>query len=1204
MKDKDIRDILLAYIKASYPEVRIYQEKSIGSSICDVMAVTNQLIGFEIKSDSDNYERIERQVAAYDNFFRRNYIVVGKTHEKSAIEKVPAHWGVLVIENDHITVLREADKNRKVKIDRQLSILWLLELKNILNYFNLPMFAQKTKGYIQDRLVESVPHDQLEQQIVYELMNRDYSVYNATDYSEYSKQDSVMQSITNIKAMNLMDDISEMEFADMTLAQWIEIYHNAQKLKKAKEEIISIPLERARHAITWEDIEVSLGVPWVSKEIIEDFIYYVKYGNRLDRQTWRTAVFYEEITGNWQVANKGEGDSLPRCYSEYGTVGYNALWIIEASLNLREIRLYDRVHKYDEGRTMAAIEKQKVIHELFNKWIWEDEDRKWAVEEAYNKLFGQFKNEHFDGSKLSFPGLNDKYELFDYQKDAVQRIISTPNTLLAFDVGAGKTFIMITAAMLMREQGLSRKNMFVVPNNIVGQWEKIFSDLYPKAKLLVVEPKNYKKPLRQKILKQIMNGDYDGIIMAYSCFEEIPLSKERLLKRTNDKIAELDAAIKDYPVVYGGVYNQNNGFINRKLREKKESICGIMREILWELDKPIEAEPDITFEQLEINTIFLDEAHNYKNLTLDTKMKNIRGINIKGSAKCTDMLEKIRSVQEMNQGRGAVFATGTPLCNSLVDAYTMQMYLQHETLKEMHLDVFDNWVKTFARPERVAEVDVDSQHFRYITRFSKFFNLPELSKMFGQIAIFHAMEKEDGIPELEGYTDCVIENNHDLKEYMHSLLKRTEEIRSGKIDRKWDNMLKVSTDGRKAALDLRLVGNVQSKETSKITKCVAKVMKIYSDCPGSTQLIFCDYSTPKPGEFNVYKELKQSLIERGIPETEIAFIHSYHTEARKVKLFSDVNAGIIRILLGSTFKLGIGANVQQRLKAIHHLDVPWRPADMVQREGRILRKGNTNAEVSIFRYICEGSFDAYSWQILEGKQKFISQFLTGTTYQRSASDLEENVLDYAEVKALALADPRMRDLAEMENDLASLYIVSRKWNENQAAIDAKRNQIITSINVLSQQIAGAKTIRTIVGEKHDTDYREIKQILAESLTHERILSSKSRLAEFWGVSITVPENNNVEKPYFFIKVDEARFRIESGGSGEGNATRVTNFLKKIDKKLADFEETLAEKKKLLAEIQEETISTNPYREKIDELNHRIKKLKKEIVLDGAKKNAH
>ena len=1182
MDDKAIRKILISSLKVVYPEMRLYQEKMIGSSICDLMAVTDRLIGYEIKSDQDNYARIDSQVNWYDQFFDLNYIVVGKTHEKSAKSMIPNHWGIVVITEDNVSVSRCPLPNQNVNRKRQLSILWKLELKNLLNYFRLPMFALKSKEFITNKLVERVPDDQLREQIAYELMHRDYSVYNAKDYTEHYKRDEVGNSdLSEYQMLELVDNVSEMELEKMTLDQWIEIYRRAKKINETKTKAQKTMLPREKHAITYEDIEASLGVPWISADIITDFAYYIKYEGS-NNTGYRTPVNYEPITGNWFVERKNDCNHIPNCYMKYGLKQYNAMYILEATLNLREIKLYDSEHKYDEKSTLAAIEKQKLIQELFQTWVWEDEDRKWEIEEAYNKLFGKYKRVRFDGSSLEFPEMSEGHDLFDYQRDAVQRIISTNNTLLAFDVGAGKTFIMIAASMLMRQQGLSRKNMFVVPNNIVGQWEKMFTELYPSARLLVIEPKNFKRPIRDKAMQQMKYGDYDGIIIAYSCFEMIPISTEYISTQMRDKITEIDQAISKIGFEAGSF---------TALKNAKKNIIKLSQELIKCMDYTATS---VSFDELEINTLFLDEAHNYKNLPIRTKMKNVRGINTKGSAKCFDMLQKVRFVQNTNNGRGVVFATGTPLSNSLSDAYAMQIYLQYEDMVSGELETFDNWIKTFARPERVAEIDMDTQHYRFVTRFAKFFNLPELSRMFSQIAVFHAMNEDDGIPEFKGYSDCVISRNTELNNYMLTLAERTENIRSGNVKGNFDNMLKVSTDGRKAALDLRLVDEEQPEVSSKLHECVRNVKAVYETYEGCSQLIFCDYSTPKSKEFNVYTCVKDALTTMGVPDKEVAFIHSYHTEERKVALYNKVNEGAVRVLIGSTFKLGIGANVQTKLKAVHHLDVPWRPADMVQREGRILRKGNLNKEVFIYRYICEGSFDAYSWQILESKQRFISQFLCGSAYQRTATDLEENVLNYAEVKALALSDPRMKELAEKENELLNLRIICSNYAESRSKLDDDIKKTENSLHLIEVQIKGSEENLKTIKDLKRSEYKTARKILTEMLLPDSMAESAKMIGSIWGFDISSPQVQIDKKPVFWISKNGASYAIECGETAAGNAKIVTNFLQKLPDYIADLKQKYEDKKVVLEQLQEGRLKKNPYLDDLKRLENEVKRLRIEI----------
>lgn len=1137
MNAKRIRDILISYLKASNQEMRIYQEKSIGNSICDLMTVTDELTGYEIKSDGDNYQRLDAQIAAYDRFFDRNHIVVGERHLVSALNRVPDYWGVICIKQDSIEVHRPAKANRSVSRRAQLSVLWKLELKNILIKNDLPLYAQREKGYISDRIAEAVDDELLGLQIAYELLHRDYSVYDAKDYSLH------LQGMTaDLPARELVDMLSENNLEKLTLDKWIDLYKQAREVREQKETLfLEKPKEpRVPHEIPYTDIEVSLGAPWISVNIINDFIAHILGETQPITPHYCS---YEPVTGNWYIEQKRSLNDRTNATVKYGTPRYNALYIIEASLNLREIHLRDRDGKYEEAETIAALEKQKVIEQEFRDWVWLNEDRRWEVEEAYNKMFSGYKAKSYDGSKLCFEDMSDQFELYPYQKDAVQKILDSKNTLLAFDVGVGKTFIMIAAAMKLRREGISRRNMFVVPNHIVGQWEKIFSDLYPKAKVLAIEPKSFKPEMRQKVLRQIKEGDYDGVIIAYSCFEMIPLSENTVLENMSVQLKAIDTALQNLRV------NPSYDWWSRNtLRKEKERIVRLTNDFLNSMIGSSQSE--VTFSDLEISTLFLDEAHNYKNVPIRTSMRNLNGINTKGSKKCLDLLHKIRCIQHSETGRGAVFATGTPLCNSISDAYSMQLYLQYEELERCNLDQFDNWVKTFAKPEQLVEIDVDTSKYRMVRKFSRFHNLPELSRMFSQIAIFYAVNDQDSLPKFEGYTDVVIHKYQELTDYMASLCERTEEIRSGKIDRKYDNMLKVSTDGRKAALDLTLVGEKQPyNESSKICRCIQNVTDVYHRHERCTQLIFCDYSTPKGEDFSVYKELKTRLMEQGVPEKEITFIHSYHTESRKVELFRKFNAGEVRILIGSTFKLGIGANVQVRLKAIHHLDVPWRPADMVQREGRMIRRGNENESVQIYRYISEGSFDSYSWQVLETKQKFISQFLSGSSYQRSMTDLEDNVLTYAEVKALALSEPLMKQLAETENEVKSLRIVVAKEKAGIEEMKEEHIKLGKQISALVRRSAtSSKTEDKLRSgfqkEQLQACYQSLSGVLAPNLIQTRKLPKDLKAFFF---AIIPPEVQSEKHPYILLCDEGETYEVEMGDSAKGNARRVLNFITSFQK---------------------------------------------------------
>lgn len=1194
MNAQEIKNILIAYLKATSHEIRIYQEKSIGEAVCDLMAVTDCLTGYEIKSDLDNYQRLGRQIKAYDLFFEQNYIVIGGRHLNTAARRLPDHWGIITIQSDQVIVNRPARAGNP-SCASQLGVLWKLELTNLLTKTGLPMYTYKSKQYIINQIVDHLDKAEIKRHVTYELMHRDYAQFDAEDYSLHfgGAQETGSRAVSGLPAAEIVDALSEQDFGEMTLDQWIALYAQAKELQKNKEDLHRVrTAPRTLHDIPYTDIEVSLGVPWVSKTIISDFIYFLRTGNEAFAATGKmlkTYVSYEPMTGYWYVEDKNlwgrDGVDRKQLEHTYGLPSYNALYILEAALNLREIR------RETEEETLAALEKQEVIEKLFKEWVWQDEDRRWEIEEAYNRIFQGCRAKEYSGRELKFPEMSPDVTLFDYQKDAVMRVISEKNTLLAFDVGAGKTYIMIAAAMKMRQEGKSRKNLFVVPNHIVGQWELIFKQMYPAAKVLSVGPGAFRPQLRQKVLGQIQRGDYDGIIMAYSCFEMIPLSKEYLMEQMERKLRELDASL---PGSWKERYFPGTGAaVEREKAYLKKQIFGL-------IGKQKNDTEAITFDQLEINTLFVDEAHNFKNIPLRSNLKGISGVNITGSKKCLEMLHKVRCVQENNQGRGAVFATGTPLCNSISDAYAMQMYLQYDKMKETHLDRFDNWVKSFAKPERICEIDVDTSKYRFVLRFARFFNLPELSRMFSQIAAFHAVDNKEGVPRLERYSDVILPRNAALQSYMDQLCRRSEEIRAKQVGKTADNMLKVSTDGRKAALDLRLVKREQpGGESSKVWRCVQQAMEIYQEHNGCSQIIFCDYSTPKAEKFNIYDELKQELMKQGVPSKEIAFIHSCRSEAEKVRLFEEVNCGWVRVLLGSTFKLGIGANVQTRLKAIHHLDVPWRPSDMVQREGRILRRGNRYQEIKIFRYIAEGSFDSYSWQLLETKQRFISQFLSGSEYQRSASDLEENVLTYAQVKALAISQPLMKVLAEKENELRRLRMLSDNHVRTQEAQRQTIAEQEKQLAILKEGLAAAERNASYVGgiskDGFQAAYKNMKEVLTEDVILGRAASPRELSVLGFGIAIPGAGQQNTQKPHIALSRNGTAYPVEMGPSSAGNARRVVNFLKRFHELPKRIGEQRDECLREIERLKELSRETNPYLDHMRSLEEEIIRIRSKIT---------
>lgn len=771
-----------------------------------------------------------------------------------------------------------------------------------------------------------------------------------------------------------------------------------------------------------KDIYITLGSPWVPTDIIDAFITdtfgtdVYCYGKNVDfiLNPEANKVRHDELTGTWEIPNKSRYNHSVEVEHTFGTERMEALYILEKTLNMKTVAVYDEVkcranssgkkRVVNQAETAMVLEKQKKLIHAFQKWVWRDEKRRERLEILFENNFSCVRRRNFDGSYLNFPNMSPAVQLYPYQKNAVARILFTPNTLLAHDVGSGKTYVMIAAAMELRRMGLSPKNLFVVPNNIVGQWHDIFLQMYPGAKLLCVEPKNFTPKKRAAVLEKIQNEDFDGIIMAYSCFEQVPLSKDfyiRELEETKRIITELAA-------------NENKA--TSRLERKKYKVAAALFELTQAIDDLYDG---VYFDELGITRLFVDEAHNFKNVPIATRVDKVLGISATGSKKCRDMMDKVHLIQKQNDGGGVVMATGTPITNSVTDVFIMQQYLQSGELAMLDLQSFDGWLGMFAEKVTEFEIDVDTGGYRLATRFAKFHNLPELTSLLSSVADFHQADESAGLPLFNGWTDALIGKTPEFADYLDDISSRAEAVRRGRVNRRDDNMLKITTDGRKAALDLRLVEpNAAFSFTSKAMRCAENVWRIYMDTywQKSTQLIFCDTSTPK-SDFNMYDEMKKLLVGCGVPAEKIAFIHDAETEKSRSALFARVRSGDVRVLIGSTLKLGIGVNVQERLIAVHHLDVPWRPADMTQREGRILRQGNTNPKVQIFRYITEGSFDAYSWQLLETKQRFITALLSGTLSERSAADIYDTVLNYAEVKALAVGNPLVKKRVETANEL-------------------------------------------------------------------------------------------------------------------------------------------------------------------------------------------
>lgn len=971
-------------------------------------------------------------------------------------------------------------------------------------------------------------------------------------------------------------------------------------------------------SVTSDDIYITLGSPWVPPDIIDAFIVHLlgdpfrlldRWGDYYDRDdlTKRYQTVYDKITGTWEIPEKSRYYHSVAVSSTYGTERIEALHILEKTLNMKPITVTNEVRcptnasgkkrVVNKAETAAALEKQQKLIREFREWVWNDEGRKKRLERIYENRFGGIRRRVFDGSFLTFPGMSDSVKLYSYQKDAVARILFTPNTLLAHDVGSGKTYIMIAAGQELRRMGLSKKNLYVVPNNIVGQWRDIFLTLYPNANLLCIDPKAFTPNKRKAVLKQIRDEDFDGIIMAYSCFEQIELSKEYLIKELECERREISEAIR-----------QRRRVPTRLKRKEKE-----LEKAISKLYAAETIADTLCFDELGITRLFIDEAHNFKNVPIETKTSGVLGVSAAGSKKCRDMMDKVHMVQRKNDGKGVVMATGTPITNSITDAYVIQQYLQSGELAMLDLNSFDSWIAMFAEKSTEFEIDVDTSSYRLATRFARFHNLPELTALLSSVADFHQVDEEAGIPKFEGYSDALIAKTPEFSAYLAKISIRAEQVRTGIVNRSEDNMLMITTDGRKAALDLRLV-DPQASFTyqSKAARCSENVAAIYHKTNDTkrTQLIFCDSSTPKAG-FNLYSELKERLILLGVPESEIAFIHDARTETERALLFQKVRNGEIRVLIGSTFKLGLGVNVQERLIAVHHLDVPWRPADMTQREGRILRQGNTNEKVLIYRYITEGSFDAYSWQLLETKQRFITGLLSGSLTERSGSDIEDTVLNYAEVKALAVGNPLIKQRVEAANELTRYRALQHKLIESRLRMEKELLEIPGKIDhQLELMLYCEEDIRfyanwqkahpSAADSKGKAVEAQKRKFLRETISEaikKNVLQTKERtLLTYRGFDLILPANMTQQKPYLWLK-KKGKYYVELGDTDVGNLIRIDHTLDSLPGRLDSLEAELIKLREKEKDLKSELAKKESYADRIDLYKTKVEELDKMLGAD-------
>ncbi|MBR1747077.1 MAG: DEAD/DEAH box helicase family protein [Clostridia bacterium] len=951
-----------------------------------------------------------------------------------------------------------------------------------------------------------------------------------------------------------------------------------------------------------EEIFVTLGSPWVPADVIDEFILYllgkpVGYSADFRVTPPSLQVRHDEYTGTWDIPEKTRYVGMALSNSVYGIPRMTALNIIERTLNMKTVVVKDEVYDphqksnfrrvVNKKETVAALERQKLILDKFRSWIWTDPDRKKRLEEIYEEKFGSYKRRRFDGSFLRFPNMSPKVSLYDYQKDAVARILFSPNTLLAHDVGSGKTYVMIAAAMEMRRMGVAKKNLFVVPNNIVGQWKEIFLTMYPDADLFIVEPKIFSPAKRNETLRKIRDEDHDGIIMAYSCFDRIPLS----LKAKNEQITEEMEALKRRKE---SIMSDTHA-VDRRITALSKRFAELLQ--IKEALKDV-----VCFDELGVDRLYVDEAHNYKNVPIDTQIDVLTGINPNGSVKCREMMEKVHFVQKKNGGSGVVMATGTPITNSITDAYIFQRYLQSGELALMDLLSFDAWVGMFAERATEFEIDVDTSSYRMATRFSRFHNLTELTALLSSIADFHRVEGEADLPVCKGRTDVLVRKTKPLADFLKVISNRADAVRNGRVRMKEDNMLKITTDGRLAALDLRLLDPKSPFLTdSKVAYCAKNVSDIWHRTANlrSTQLVFCDTSTPKEG-FNIYDDMKRILTTvYRVPDFEIAFVHDADTDKKREELFEKVRRGEIRVLIGSTLKLGLGVNVQDRLLAVHHLDVPWRPADMVQREGRIIRQGNRNKEVFVYRYVTEGSFDAYSWQLLETKQRFIGALLSGSLDVRSEDDVDGTALDYGEVKALAVGNPKIKKRVETENRLNRYRMMQAKWIEQKEYLMLRLEELPKEIDkqktLIEEVGADVEYVENTVHRVGNDEKRVLSEQLYDAVLENDMKNEETDYIEYRGFLITLPANMLKESPFLYLKRAH-RYRVEVGARA-GVIRRVDNCIDELRGRLIKYGIRLDELTEQKAQIEAELQKEVDYADRIEVLKQELKEIDKELKID-------
>ena len=960
------------------------------------------------------------------------------------------------------------------------------------------------------------------------------------------------------------------------------------------------------------EIDVRLGATWLDPDIIQKFMtetfqipYYLRHAVK---------VRYSPYTAEWRVEGKtatGRGDIISS--ETYGTSRANAYKILEETLNLKDVRIYDTIEDAEgkpkrvlnKRETMLAQQKQQVIKDAFANWVWQDPQRRIALVKQYNELFNSTRPREYDGSHIKFVGMNPEITLREHQRNAIAHVLYGGNTLLAHEVGAGKTYEMAASAMEAKRLGLCQKSLFVVPNHLTEQWASEFLNLYPNAKLLVARRKDFETANRKKFCARIATGDYDAVIIGHSQFERIPLSFERQERIIQEQIDETLAAINELKVHAGENFSIKQMEKTRKTLEAK----------LEKLRSDERKDDVVTFEQLGVDRLFVDESHAFKNLFLTTKMRNVAGLSTSEAQKSSDMFGKCRYLDEITGGRGVVFATGTPVSNSMTELYTVMRYLQYSTLQQKKLTHFDCWASTFGETTTAIELAPEGTGYRARTRFAKFFNLPELMSMFKEVADIKTSDQLH-LPVPEAKFETVVAKPSEIqKEMVQELSKRAAEIHSGAVDASVDNMLCVTNDGRKIGLDVRLMNPMLPDDpNSKLNVCVQNVLKIWEEGKDQklTQLLFCDLSTPKnDGNFNVYDDIRKKLVAAGVPENEIEFIHNADTEAKKAALFSKVRSGDVRVLLGSTAKMGAGTNVQSRLVAVHHLDVGWKPSDMTQRNGRIIRQGNMNKEVKVFNYVTEGTFDSYLFQALENKQRFISQIMTSKSPVRSCEDVDEQALSYAEIKALCAGNPLIKEKMDLDVQVAKLKVLKADYQSQKFRLQDKLlTKFPADIQETKAHIAGLKADAQLAAA-HPQGKEEFCGMVIKGVAYDEKKTAGERLV------LACSELPNAEEKvigsyrcfelslrfdafrteYQALLKGQRKYTVPLGTDPLGNIIRLDNSLNNFPERITAAENELDTLHQQQAAAQIEVEKPFPQEEELAEKSARLAELNAQLDVD-------